>query len=64
MVATRRHPLQQTSLLTPQARRAEALLMQQKHPEARCIPAQLVYLNRYVLPDWIARFRSLIMRQG
>ncbi|HCY99071.1 MAG TPA: hypothetical protein DHV56_03645 [Rhodobacter sp.] len=66
MVATRRHALQQTSLLTPQARRAEALLMQKKYPEARSISAQLVYLNRYVLPDWasrIARLRTRAPRQ-
>lgn len=66
MVATRRHALQQTSLLTPQARRAEALLMQKKYPEARSISAQLVYLNRYVLPDWasrIARLRTRATRQ-
>ena len=47
-----------------QARRAEALLMQKKYPEARSISAQLVYLNRYVLPDWIARLRSQITRQS
>jgi hypothetical protein len=40
--------------------------MQKKYPEARSISAQLVYLNRYVLPDWasrIARLRTRATRQ-
>lgn len=58
MVATRRHGQQQSNLLTPQARRAEAQLMQQKHPQARSLHARLIYLQRYVLPDLAARLMT------